>query len=53
MADLYPRPGDSNYGRADYGYGTDRPVQADIPAQPGNRGRRNSGVAAGVLAFLG
>jgi Zn-dependent protease len=53
MADLYPRPGDSNYGGADYGYGTDRPVQADIPAQPGNRGRRNSGVAAGILAFLG
>jgi Zn-dependent protease len=53
MADLYPRPGDSNYGGADYGYGTDRPVQADIPAQPGNRGRRNGGVAAGILAFLG
>jgi Zn-dependent protease len=53
MADLYPRPGDTNYGGADYGYGTDRPVQADIPAQPGNRGRRNGGVAAGILAFLG
>jgi len=53
MADLYPKPGDTNYGGADYGYGTDRPVQADIPAQPGNRGRRNSGVAAGILAFLG
>jgi Zn-dependent protease len=53
MADLYPRPGDSNYGGADYGYGTDRPVQADIPAQPGNRGRRNGGLAAGILAFLG
>ncbi|MEA2636514.1 MAG: hypothetical protein QOH92_3281 [Chloroflexota bacterium] len=40
-------------GTADYGHGTDRPVQADIPAQPGsNRGRRN-GVAAGFLAFLG
>jgi len=40
-------------GTADYGHGTDRPVQADIPAQPGsNRGRRN-GVAAGILAFLG
>ncbi|HXN58554.1 MAG TPA: site-2 protease family protein, partial [Candidatus Angelobacter sp.] len=40
-------------GSADYGHGTDRPVQADIPAQPGtNRGRRN-GVAAGFLAFLG
>src|SRR5713226_7414012 len=53
MADLYPRPADSNYGGADYGYGTDRPVQADIPAQPGSRGRRNGGVLAGVLAFLG
>jgi Zn-dependent protease len=53
MADLYPRPGDTNYGGADYGYGSDRPVQADIPAQPGNRGRRNSGAAAGILAFLG
>jgi Zn-dependent protease len=40
-------------GTADYGHGTDRPVQADIPAQPAsNRGRRN-GVAAGILAFLG
>lgn len=53
MADLYPRPGDTNYGGADYGYGTERPVQADIPAQPGTRGRRNGGVAAGILAFLG
>ena len=40
-------------GTADYGHGTNRPVQADIPAQPGpNRGRRN-GMAAGILAFLG
>jgi len=40
-------------GTADYGHGTDRPVQADIPAQPGaNRGRRN-GAVAGLLAFLG
>jgi len=40
-------------GTADYGHGTNRPVQADIPAQPsGNRGRR-SGVAAGIIAFLG
>jgi Zn-dependent protease len=52
MADLYPRPSDSTYGGADYGYGTERPVQADIPAQPGGRGRR-SGVIAGILAFLG
>src|ERR1700730_11080813 len=40
-------------GTADYGHGTNRPVQADIPAQPGStRGRRN-GMAAGILAFLG
>src|SRR5438309_11553758 len=52
MADLYPRPGDSNYGGADYGYGTDRPAHADVPAHPGNR-PRNSGAAAGILAFLG
>ncbi|HXN04917.1 MAG TPA: site-2 protease family protein [Candidatus Acidoferrum sp.] len=52
MADLYS-PSDPHMGSADYGHGTDRPVQADIPAQPGtNRGRRN-GVAAGFLAFLG
>jgi Zn-dependent protease len=52
VADLYS-PNDPHMGTADYGHGTDRPVQADIPAQPGtNRGRRN-GVAAGILAFLG
>jgi Zn-dependent protease len=52
MADLYS-PNDPHVGSADYGHGTDRPVQADIPAQPApNRGRRN-GVAAGFLAFLG
>ncbi|TMD86760.1 MAG: site-2 protease family protein [Chloroflexi bacterium] len=52
MADLYS-PNDPHMGTADYGHGTDRPVQADIPAQPGsNRGRRN-GLAAGLLAFLG
>src|SRR5437763_14421056 len=52
MADLYS-PNDPHMGTADYGHGTDRPVQADIPAQAGpNRGRRN-GMAAGILAFLG
>ena len=52
MADLYS-PNDPHMGTADYGHGTDRPVQADIPAQPGaNRGRRN-GAVAGLLAFLG
>src|SRR5947207_5755943 len=52
MADLYSPNQESAAGGADYGYGTDRPVQADIPAQPGNRGRRNGGLAAGILAFL-
>jgi len=52
VADLYS-PNDPHMGTADYGHGTDRPVQADIPAQPGsNRGRRN-GAVAGILAFLG
>src|SRR5437764_8168747 len=53
MADLYSPNQDPAAGGADYGYRTDRPVQADIPAQPGNRGRRNGGLAAGILAFLG
>jgi len=52
MADLYPS-GDPNYSRADYGYGTDRPVQADIPATPSTRNRRNGGIVAAILAFLG
>src|SRR2546429_3308460 len=52
MADLYSPNQEPAAGGADYGYGTDRPVQADIPAQPGNRGRRNGGLAAGVFAFL-
>src|SRR5712691_12935979 len=51
MADLYT-PNDPHTGGADYGYGTDRPVQADIPEQPDSRGRRNGGLAAGILAFL-
>jgi len=54
VADLYPRPGDPNYGGADYGYGTERPVQADIPAQadrPATPGR--GGLATGGLAVLG
>ena len=52
MADIYPKNGDSEHA-ADYGYGTARPVQADIPAYPSNRGRRNGGVLAGILAALG
>jgi len=52
VADIYPKNGDSEHA-ADYGYGTARPVQADIPAYPSNRGRRNGGVLAGILAALG
>jgi Zn-dependent protease len=51
MADLYS-PNEPHTGPADYGYRTDKPVQADIPAQPDNTGRRNGGLAAGILAFL-
>src|ERR1700730_3674010 len=52
MADPYPPNQEPTTGVADYGYRTDRPVQADIPAQPDNRGKRNGGLAAGNLAFL-
>src|SRR6266480_3907493 len=37
MADLYSPNQEPAAGGADYGYGTDRPVQADIPAQPVSR----------------
>src|ERR1700694_5108924 len=50
MADLYPQ--DPTAAAPDSGAGTARPVQADIPAQPASRGRRNGGLAAGILAFL-
>src|SRR4030081_351816 len=52
MADLYSPNQEPTAGGAEYGYRTARPVQADIPAQPANRGRRNSGLVAGILAFL-
>jgi len=53
MSDLYPENGGPLPGGADYGYGTNRPVQADIPAQapPQNTGR--GGLATGALAVLG
>lgn len=50
---LDPGDGEAPVGRADYGYGTDRPVQADIPASSQPSGRRNGGIIAGILAFLG
>src|SRR2546428_12533403 len=52
MADLYTPNEEPAAGGADYSYRTDRPVQADIPAQPGNRGRRNGGLAGRVLPLL-
>src|SRR2546428_9777211 len=51
MADLYTPNQEPAAGGADYGYRTDRPVQADIPAQPGTRVRRNGGLAARILAL--
>ena len=48
-----PGNSDPSYGRADYGFGTDHPVQADIPAIPQTSRRRNGGIIAGILAFLG
>jgi Zn-dependent protease len=52
VADLYS-PNDPHSGTADYGYRTDRPVQADIPPhQPASRPTR-TGLAAGALALLG
>src|ERR1700737_4371303 len=52
VADLYS-PNEPHTGTADYGHGTDRPVQADIPARPANNSGRRNGLAAGIIAFLG
>ncbi|HKV31793.1 MAG TPA: site-2 protease family protein [Candidatus Dormibacteraeota bacterium] len=52
MADPYSPNQEPPMGAADYGYRTDRPVHADIPAQPDIHGRRNGGLAAGILAVL-
>jgi Zn-dependent protease len=53
MGDLYPHTGEPPKGGADYGYGTDRPVQADIPAQASPRNPGRSGLATGALAVVG
>ena len=53
MSELYPRPGDPNFGGSDYGYGTDRPVQADIPPQAPAGNRQRGGLATAGLALLG
>jgi Zn-dependent protease len=48
-----PEPGQQPGFPADYGYGTDRPVQADISPLAPERDGRNGGVVAGILAALG
>ncbi len=48
-----PPPEPPFYGQADFRPGSDYPVQADIPARPVTRTRRNSGLIAGALAILG
>lgn len=53
MADPYPQNQEPTTGVADYGYRTDRPVQADIPPQPRASGPTRSGLAAGALALAG
>jgi Zn-dependent protease len=53
MADLYSPNQEPTTGGADYGYRADRPVQADIPAQPAPNRPSAGGLAAGALALLG
>lgn len=53
MSDPSVPPGQPFYGQPDFRPGSDYPVQADIPARPGGSVRRNSGLIAGILAFLG
>jgi hypothetical protein len=53
MSDLFRPPSqEPPVGGADYGWGTERPVQADIPAQGAPRQKR-AGWLAGLLAFAG
>jgi Zn-dependent protease len=53
MADLYSQPPDNRYtGGADYGVGSDHPVQADIPATRPSR-PAPQGLAAAALAAIG
>ena len=53
MASIGPDNSNPQYGSADYGYGTDKPVQADITPYPSGNRRRNGGIIATVLAALG
>jgi Zn-dependent protease len=53
MATIDPGNTDPQSHRADYGYGTERPVQADIPAYGQTHPGRNGGMWTAILAFLG
>jgi Zn-dependent protease len=53
MASIGPGNPNPQYGGADYGYGTDKPVQADITPYPSDNRRRRGGIIAGILAVLG
>src|ERR687886_618087 len=53
MATLEPGNGEPQFPRADYGFGTERPVQADIPPYLQTDRRRNGGILAAILASLG
>jgi len=52
VADLYS-PNDPHMGTADYGHGTDRPVQADISPYTTAGKPSRSGLATGALALFG
>ena len=52
MADIYRKNADSEHA-ADYGYGTNRPVQADISSSNAPNKPSRSGLATGALALLG
>jgi Zn-dependent protease len=53
VADISPKNGDPEFHAADYGYGTNRPVQADISSSSAPNKPSRSGLATGALALLG
>jgi Zn-dependent protease len=53
MAEFDSRRPEAPYGVADYGYGTDRPVQADFPPPGAPTRPSRGGLAAGAVALLG
>jgi Zn-dependent protease len=53
VAELNPHNSDPQYRGADYGYGTERPVQADIPATAAPTTPSRGSLATGALAVVG